>query len=164
MTHGIGRFPRDIDRVKNINGRFGMNSREKIQEWSGKRITGDGDEYQIDSVFGEVRYQNTVEGGYSPYGVKITGQWAEPWGTCYSWVEERIEHNAIEITQTCGHSAVLTDETVVGLNEWLSHERTYEEWTRDFQNSCCLQCRRPVPEAEEINLADFGWPGERLIQ
>ncbi|KKL92994.1 hypothetical protein LCGC14_1879140 [marine sediment metagenome] len=103
-----------------------MKTRETIQDWTGKRINWAGDEYQIDTVFNEVRYLNP----------------------------ERIEHNASEVSYKCGHVFVLTDEAVESLNEWCVAgindtvcRRTREEWDTHMHKVFCPECRKSrIPE------------------
>ena len=131
-----------------------MNGKEKIQEWTGKRIDWFGNEYQIDAVFNEVRYLFTAEGRYPPPNAKITGQRTEDFGTVYYWVEERIEYNAIEVSYKCGHITVLTDEAMVDLNEGCVKGindsvdgRTREEWEKHINTNPCPECRKQrIPE------------------
>ncbi len=110
-----------------------MDSKSKIQEWSAKRVDHNGDEYQIDSIFNEVRF---IRGG------DYAGQY-------------RIGHNAVEVNQKCGHVTVVTDEYLDGDDR--------DSTIRELGNTLCTKCynerlNRKLDENE--NASHLMNPGE----
>ena len=132
--------------------------RGKIQDWSGKRVDWSGREYQIDSVFEEVRYLNSVEGRYPPQGANVTGGRSESFGRVHYWNEDYIEHHAEEVSHRCGHVAVLTDEYVSENNLWCipgindsTNGRNRIQWRSNIKNTKCPTCaNRAMPDEGAI--------------
>jgi len=107
-----------------------MEYRNKIQAWSAKRVDHMGIEYQIDSVFNEARFLDEFEGCYPENVAKMLSEKTVTHNgetvTVYTWMSYRIEHNAVEVTNRCGHVTVVTDENVTdgkSRAETIEHEK-----------------------------------------
>lgn len=93
------------------------------REWTGKRIDCNGDEYQIDSVFHDVR-----------------------------WFNGDIEHNAIEVSHLCGHIEIVSDESVAWDEVHILGNLPRAEKIAKIQQSKCFRCqpKHRIPEDYEV--------------
>lgn len=118
-----------------------MTNRNKIQEWSGKRVDHTGTEYQIDAVFNKVRFIQILEGRYPENVAQMLGEKTVTFNgetyLIYTWMTYRVEHNAVEVNQKCGHVTVVTDEYV---NDVWNDEKSRNETIDDLKKSLCTKC------------------------